>query len=246
MSWLSEANRIIKKCKSEDMYINFRSPLGWTPQDARELALNVQYFVFVDASYAALPDLSSIESVVVILGKVKSRDGDIMAVGNIIDFRSKKIRRVCKSSLAAESIALSNGCDLSMWLRMLTIEMCTGLFLREIVDAENGYSAVSPFGYAPGNQEIEMELQDLAMADETECSKKTLDEKALFGEQTLRERLFKFDKEQVGMCKLLIMTDSANAFFQFEFGPSSSLGEVASRDTGLCKKLAEPIIHQFY
>ena len=117
-----------------------------------ELSLNVQYFVFVDAIYASLPDLSSIESVAESLGKAKSRDGDIMAVGNIIDFHSQKIHRVRKSSLAAESIELSNGCDLIMWLRMLAIEMRNGLFLREIVDAENGYSVVSPFGYVPGGK----------------------------------------------------------------------------------------------
>ena len=63
-----------------------------------------------------------------------------------------------QSSLAAESVAISNGCDLVLRLRTSVAELATGLFLREIVGARNSYSVVSPCGYAPGVNEVKCEM----------------------------------------------------------------------------------------
>ena len=110
-------------------------------------------------------------------------------------------------------MAISNGCDLSMWLRMMTIEMITGLFLREVIGARNGYSIISPFGYAPGISEVRTELGELITeTEETDEERSKKDQEQLLTEKTLREKLFTFDREQIDLCKLLALTDSANAY----------------------------------
>ena len=74
----------------------------------------------------------------------------MVAVGHVVDLNAKKIHMARKGRLAAERIALSNRRDLGMWMRMVSVEMRAGLFLRMIIGARNGYAVISPFLYPPG------------------------------------------------------------------------------------------------
>ena len=216
--WVVEANKIIRRSKQQNRYINFRSPFDWVPSDGTVAASFLQIFLFVDAGYASLPGQCSIEAMVMVVGKINSRNGDMLACGSVLDFMAKKIYRVCKSSLAAECIGISNGADIGLRTRVLGVEILTGVFLREVVDSKNSYSVTSPFGFAPGLSDVKTEVQSLLRTGEDnpvcpvsapplECSAEEI-----LQEKTIRDKLFAFDKEQLGVLKLLMLTDSANAY----------------------------------
>ena len=57
-----------------------------------------------------------------------------------------KLYRVTKSSLSPEVVALSNGIDIGIFIRVLAIELLTGIFMRDLIDTHNSYSVLSPFG----------------------------------------------------------------------------------------------------
>ena len=131
-AWIRDANKVVTRCKKEDSYINFAPPLPFVPKDGAEAARRLQLFLLVDASFGSLPLNASLESFVLSVGKVKSRNGDITARANVLDFGSKRICRARKSSLGAECVAISNGSDLGAWVRILTIELLTwGVFARD-------------------------------------------------------------------------------------------------------------------
>ena len=154
---------------------------------------------------------------VMLVGKVEIRNGDILASGAVLDFMAKKIYRVCKSSLAAECVGISNGADIGLWTRVLGVELFTGVFLREMVDCNNSYSATSPFGFSPGLSDIKHEMQPLI---NWPCHPGGVSSPVITKlpptdacqEKTLRDKLFAFGQEQVGVMKLLMLTGSANAY----------------------------------
>ena len=63
--------------------------------------------LFLGASSGASPSGESLESYVFVVGEVKSRDGDFVANGCAIGCDSEILGRACRSSLAADALALS-------------------------------------------------------------------------------------------------------------------------------------------
>ena len=215
-SWMRDANKIVTRCKGEDCYINFVPPLPFIPKDGIDAARWMQLFMFVDASFGALPLNASLESFVLSLGKVRGRNGDITVRANILDFGSKRIYRVCKSSVGAECVAISNGADLGIWVRILTIELLTGVFLRELLDTKNSYSITSPFGLSPSENMVRVEMSAWGEGEEMfpgdVKSQERFQSELQLQEQTLMDRMQKFEQEHVDLVKLLLLTDSANAY----------------------------------
>ena len=157
-SWLDSANKITEKCKTQERYLDFRLPNGYQPSDGSDDARSSRMFLFVDAIYASLLDTSSMGSFVLSIEKVRSRNGDIDAFGNVIDFGPKKFYRASERSLSSEVAALSNGIDIGILARSLADELLTGAFLRDLVDARNSYSASSPFGLSPCEEDTLKEI----------------------------------------------------------------------------------------
>ena len=159
--WIEKSNGVVRKLKESKAYINSKSPLAFVPKNPMSIITQVQMFCFVDASHASLPGSGSLQSYVLLAGRVKRRDGDIVAQGCLLDCASYKIRRVCKSSLSAEVSALGNGIDVALWSRVLWIEIASGRFLKELLEANESYVLQTPFGAAPAASEVRQEVSEI-------------------------------------------------------------------------------------
>ena len=107
---LCEINKIIRKCKSENVMLKFQH-LG------KEESL--RFVVFSDSSLGNLPDgASQGGSLVLLMGE----DGRF----NPLFWQSKRIRRVVRSSLAGETLALMDGVDNAIFISTLYAELTNG------------------------------------------------------------------------------------------------------------------------
>ena len=83
--------------------------LIYVPVDLDSAAL----YIFVDASFANNRDLSFQIGYIIVLGNETSRSGNVIKLrGNIIHWSSTKCRRVTRSVLASEILAMTNGVDI--------------------------------------------------------------------------------------------------------------------------------------
>ena len=105
---LIQANKLVRKIKADDFGIKFSK----IEQSDGELKL----VVYADASHANLPDGASSTAghLVFIAGGDKA---------SVLSWRSSKIRRVVRSSTAAESLALSDALDDALFLREMISEL---------------------------------------------------------------------------------------------------------------------------
>jgi hypothetical protein len=87
---------------------------------------------FCDAAWAVHPDGSSQGGFVTLLAPQSFRQGKATEC-SVLDYRSWKLRRVCRSSLSAESQALTDALDLQEFARVfkLELESAEGLDLRK-------------------------------------------------------------------------------------------------------------------
>jgi hypothetical protein len=72
---------------------------------------NARLFVFVDGSFANNKDLSSQIGFLIVLGNEEPQDSSFLLTGNIIHWSSTKAKRVTRSVLASEILAMSDGAD---------------------------------------------------------------------------------------------------------------------------------------
>ena len=84
-----------------------------------------------------------------------------MCAGHVIFFYSKKIRRICRSSIAAERIALANVIDYTMWIRSLAVELYDGSFYHKLIQPMDGLSVISPFAHSPETRESNAAPHDI-------------------------------------------------------------------------------------
>lgn len=68
-------------------------------------------FVFVDGFFANNADLSSQLGYLIVIGNEESKDFEFKLRGNIIHWSSTKSKRVTRSVLASEILAMSEGVD---------------------------------------------------------------------------------------------------------------------------------------
>lgn len=107
---IHEVNRVIRKLKSEKVTLKFQH-LG----NSDDLSL----VVFSDASLGNLPDGGTQGGALIALMEKTGKFSPLF-------WQSKKIRRVVRSTLAGETLAMSDGIDNAMFLAMLYSELTTG------------------------------------------------------------------------------------------------------------------------
>ena len=122
-------NKLIAKVKSNNVFISFPH-LKDTD--------NLRITVFADASLGNLPDGGSQAGYLVFL---------VDDEGNaaLIDWKSYKIRRVVRSTLAAETLAMSDAVDSAMLVALTWSEMlgCDNIPVEAITDCRSLYDNVN-------------------------------------------------------------------------------------------------------
>ena len=209
--WIRRGNKMVLQLKKEPYRIYFRSPLPWVPETTSELASSIQIFAFCDASFGSMRNNGSIESAFIVVGRVKFRNGDLSCQGCYIDRCARKIHRVCRSSLGAEAVALGNCADLSVWIRVLLVEMIQGQFFKELVGPSAQFKLLIPFGKAPSAEAVFSEMfgsedRPIRIFDVRAEAKDT---------EKVRKRnapLVKNADYLQSWCRLLVMTDSYNCY----------------------------------
>ena len=96
------ANKTVRNLKSTDVSIMFTPLLG----------NQMKLLVFSDASFANLPSGSSQGAFTVFLA-------DPQGNANILSWQSRKVRRVCKSTLCAECLAAVDAVNAAMFIKEL-------------------------------------------------------------------------------------------------------------------------------
>ena len=125
VSDIIEVNKVIYKVKKEQAYIHFP-----------KLALSsVHLRVYSDASFNNLPDGGSQEGFLVLISDSSNKCSPI-------SWASNRIKRVVRSTLAAETLALNDGCDTAFFAKLsCSILSSVGTELK-IVAVTNNQSAV--------------------------------------------------------------------------------------------------------
>ena len=187
---------------------------------------------------------------------MKSRDGDFVSRGSVPGCASEKLYRVCRSSLAADVLSLSDGCDIAMWNKTLLVDVIIGRFLREIPEPSQGYMMQTPFGLVPSVVEVQNEMMKLPgkaqsagyvgkeVADESKDApivKNDLADPGTTAEMMrIRSNLTHFENKYVEMLKLMLFTDSTNAY------ASILSGHPATSERTLRIQLSYVGIYQLY
>ena len=106
-----------------------------------------QLVIYADAGYSTLPNSSSVESFVISYGIPVSRDGIIQLKAHPAAWQARKMKRVARSSMAAESVALSTAIDFGYWIRAVYIEILLGSVEYIQFNALRHTPLVIPFDY---------------------------------------------------------------------------------------------------
>ena len=99
-------NKIIKNAKNSKNAINF-SQLNLS---------NIKLQLFTDASFNNLPNGGSQAGQIIFLTNDKSNTCPLY-------WNSSKIKRVARSTIATETLSLSEGCDVTMYINKLVLEL---------------------------------------------------------------------------------------------------------------------------
>ena len=130
LSDLNRATKVFLKLREHGCYVNFVK---------LNASQGLSLVVFSDAAHANLPDgVSSTSGIIVFLAD---------AFGNLnpISWRANKIRRVVRSSLAAETLAFQEGLEEAVYLRKLLSELDNSIQLpiHAYVDNRSLYDALN-------------------------------------------------------------------------------------------------------
>ena len=137
-------NNVIKRAK-EKLVILWYHPLcskGSSQDLVHSGKLTV--FAFSDAGFATLRNSASVQSSLIIVGVPIQGDGILKCRGHHLDSSTKKISRVSRSTLASETVAISDTVDLALWYKTLLTEIYLGKFSREIVSPTSSFPLLSP------------------------------------------------------------------------------------------------------
>ena len=102
---LKFANKIVRNVKTSDVVISFVKLSG-----------NIQTKTYCDASYANLPDGGSQGGQILFLS-------DECKHASPISWTSRKVRRVCRSTVSAETMSLLDAMDTGIWLAEILREV---------------------------------------------------------------------------------------------------------------------------
>jgi len=116
---VSYANRVIRKAKTHSYPLKFN-----------KLQYPLHLVVFCDASYANLSDGSSQGGNIIFLADNEDRISPV-------SWCSRKLRRVCKSTEAAETMAMLDAIDSCVWIGSLLNEIMPGKIEMSVIKTDN-------------------------------------------------------------------------------------------------------------
>ena len=114
-----DANKTLKKANSVKLQLRYK-----------QLKRPLRLLAFCDASYANLPGGASQGGYIVFL-----TDGDNNC--SPLAWRSRKLRRVCRSTLTAETLSLVDTIDICVWLKHIIEEIDNNELLPTIIRTDN-------------------------------------------------------------------------------------------------------------
>lgn len=103
------------------------------------------FLAYCDASFANLPGGSSQGAYVIFLS-------DSNGYVSPITWGSKKLQRVCRSSLAAEVMAILDTVDITIWLRYILSEIFDGQILTTVIRTDNKSSYENIHSTTPADE----------------------------------------------------------------------------------------------
>ena len=189
---LIQLNKLLKEAKaSEDWSLKFkRFPL----EQARII-------VFSDASFANAGDLHSQAGYMVYVageGAV-SPQGDL---ANLVDWRSHKIKRQCRSTLAAETMSLDEAVDAGLYVR----EMLAEVMIQDYVPSQSGRL---PADFLPLSAATDCRsLYDLLVKDGPMAT--TQEKRLAIDLGGLRETAAEFDEQLERLTEIYRWVDTAS------------------------------------
>ena len=150
LSFIKDANKLVQRI------INDHVPLKFFPLPKNQFHL-AQLIVFSDAAYASLRDASSIESCCMFFGFPVRRNGPIDCRANVVTFYSRRIARICRSSAQAESVALANAADFTLYAQCVLSEILFQVKDFSFLQATDAFPLMSPFKNHPTADQIRAE-----------------------------------------------------------------------------------------
>ena len=175
----------------------------------------------------------------IILGSTRARSDTILCKGGLVDAGAKKITRICRSSLGAESIALCNCADVSCWTRILVLEMTMGKVFTELInDKASMYALVTPFGAPPGSDSVLSEISNTPKKPRATAS----------NSEELNEKLFGLSSKRCileNWIKTLVLTDSANAYSSILCGNPHTLERQTRLTLSVVRDMGQLIVLSF-
>lgn len=145
-----DINKVIRKLKSSSIGLKFQY-LGRTE--------SLEMVIFSDSSLGNLPDGGTQGGHLVLL---MGEDGRFSP----LTWQSKRIRRIVRSTLAGETLALSDGIDSGLFLATLFVELTTGqtkpemLPIRCITDNKSLYDAVQSTKFV-ADKRLRLEISNI-------------------------------------------------------------------------------------
>jgi hypothetical protein len=110
---------VTRKAKNQSIPIKFN-----------KLEMPMHLLAYCDASYANLPNGSSQGGYIIFLAD-KNRNV------SPVSWSSRKLRRVCKSTEAAETMAMLDTIDTCVWIGTILEEICSGLIETTVIRTDN-------------------------------------------------------------------------------------------------------------
>jgi hypothetical protein len=114
-----DANKTLKKANSNKIHLRYK-----------KLKPPLQLIAYCDASYGNLPDGGSQGGHIVFL-----TDATMNAAP--LAWRSRKLRRVCRSTLTAETLSLADTIDVCVWMKHIIDEIDDSKLLTTVVRTDN-------------------------------------------------------------------------------------------------------------
>ena len=199
-----------------------------------------QLIAFADAGFANLPNSSSTESYFIAYGRPLTRDGVITCEIHPMLWGTRKLRRVARSSLTAEVVALCTTIDTCYWFQALLHETFFGKFLLDSFDPDKPSPLFAPFPAPVGsssasNRTIFLSSTAAAQFDSSEIISSLVLLSSVSPERApvsisfslIRHVYDSFfvrkDRVDSESIPILILTDSANAFSSSHGGNPRSI-----------------------
>ena len=145
LEFLRLYNRFPKSMQERPHIIWYCNFLNSEITDIRRLISEVMILVFVDAGYNNLINSQPTEAMILILGSAMKKEQHVNAKGLLLMFKSKKMTRIARSSLACEASAICQGIDQCVWYQHYLFEILTAQFHRDFHTSMDQLPLLNPY-----------------------------------------------------------------------------------------------------